>query len=174
MTFDFKNLDAETRKLMFDEINDARTQGRLYYSKRFNEEGKEAWAGLAMQASQTYNEGWLAYELEALRCFKNFEYKNTPSGGYTSAHVPDRAAETLADVEFNRYYMIALCRRAIANKKNVVVYRAKKRDDPRPESEALIGQELDPSQLIDQLRALPVRDGHPLVQPNSGLSLHLP
>ena len=105
---------------------------------------------------------------------KGLEGSRTPSGGYTIKHVPHTAAETLAEGQFNRYYILGLCRRALAEgKANVFVYRAKPVLDPRPESERLIGQSRDPSELIEQLRPVQSSLGHELLRPNSGLSVHL-
>ena len=171
MTFTFRNLEEQTRKIMVDEINEARSRGTLYYSTRFNDEGREAWPGLLMQSAQLYNEHWLSYHLDEMGCFKGFEFRAKPLGGYTTAHVPQTASETLADAEFNRYYMIALCLRTHAANGNVTVYRAKERGQARPESEALIGGVHTPGELTTALRALPAGAPHFLLKPNSGLSL---
>jgi hypothetical protein len=161
MGFTFRELDTTVRQLMVAEINNAISTGTLYYSKRFNESGIEAWSGLLLQAAQSHDEHWLAYSLEMIAAIKGYEIKAKPKGGYTQAHVPDTAAETLADAEFNRYYMCAVCRKALAEGKSfVTVYRAKFRGEPRAESQALIGSTFEPASLIEELR------------PNSGLSVH--
>jgi hypothetical protein len=173
ITFTFRNLTSDTRALMVQEINEARARGSLYYSRRFNENGQEAWPGLLLQAAQSYNEHWLAYQLEALNSFKDLEVREKPLGGYTVAHTPNTKAEILADAEFNRYYMLAVCRQALAASKPVTVYRAKLRGEPRPDSEALVGTEIAPAELIPALIAPPKGAPHFLLQPNSGLSLVL-
>jgi len=45
---------------------------------------------------------------------KDFEGANTPSGGYTIKHVPHTASQTMADGQFNRFYILGLCRKARA------------------------------------------------------------
>ena len=173
MAFAFRELNEDVRKLMVEEIKDAINVGSLYYSKRFNENGREAWPGLLLQAAQDHDEVWLAGRLEGLFTMKQKEIRAKPKGGYTHADVPFTAEETLADAEFNRYYMCAICRKAIQDgTKEVTVYRAQGRGQPRPESQALIGQTYNPAELHVEIRKKPEGKSHALVQPNSGLSIH--
>lgn len=129
---------------------------------------------LLLEAAKGHNAHWLAYQLETRGLIKELEGSRTPSGGYTIKHVPHTAAETLAEGQFNRYYVLGVCRRALTEEKtHVVVYRAKQVYAPRQESEYLIGQSRDPSDLIDQLRPRQSSLEHELLRPNSGLSVHL-
>lgn len=172
MGFTFRELDEVVRPLMVAEVKDAISTGTLYYSKRFNETGTEAWPGLLWQAAQSHDEHWLAWSLESIAAIKGYETRAKPKGGYTTAHVPDTATETLVDAEFNRYYMCAVCRKAIADGKAVVtVYRAKARGEPRAESQALLGTTFNPVDLVGELRQKPSGKAHPLLQPNSGLNI---
>ena len=88
--------------------------------------------------------------------------------------VPYDANETLADGEFNRFYITALCLKALENKNiKLVVYRAKSVSRPRPESQAKIGQVVNPQSLLNDLRSTVGIDtslGLPS-GPNSGLSI---
>lgn len=173
MPFTFRELDSEVRGLMGAEIKDAIATGSLYFSKRFNDAGRAAWSDLLLEAATSRDEHWLAYRLETIGAMEGWETRTKPGGGYTTAHVPDTAAETLADGEFNRYYMCAVCRKAIAaGGPAVTVYRAKERANPRAGSEALIGTTFDPAELVVELRQQPSGAPHPLLQPNSGLSVH--
>ena len=170
--FAFRNLIPAIRARMIAEIRGADAESRLYRSKRFEPVGEQGWMDLLIQAATDQNEHWLAHQAEQLGFFKDEEIKRKPKGGYTIAFVPHTASETLSDCEFNRYYMIAVCHEALDCKKGTVtVYRAKQRGEPRPESEALIGTTYEPAALIVELRKLPSRDMHPLLQPNSGLSV---
>jgi hypothetical protein len=168
MPFAFRELDQPLRALMVSEINRAITAGTLYLSKRFNDAGRARWPDLLREAARDHDEHWLAYQLEANLAFKGYETRAKPKGGYTVAHVPDTAAVTLADGEFNRSYMCAVCQKAIAAGTRVAVYRAKRGATTRPGSDALIGTTYDPATLLAELRTNP---GHPLTQPNSGLSI---
>jgi len=174
MPFNFRDLDASTRSFMVEEVDAATRDGNLYFSKRFTDAGKAAWPTLLREASQAHTEHWLAYQIEARDLMTGLEGSRTPSGGYTIKHVPHTAAETLAEGQFNRYYILGLCRRAATeNKAEVVVYRAKEVLQPRPESEALVGTRLNASDLIAQLRPVQSSLNHALLKPNSGLSVHL-
>jgi len=174
MPFTFRNLDEQTRRFMVEEIEAATRTDNLYFSKRFNSAGTASWPALLLEAARDHNEHWLAYQLETRGLMKGMEGSRTPSGGYTVKHVPDTAAETIAEGQFNRYYILGLCRRALAEgKAQVFVYRAKEVRDPRSESERLVGSSYNPSELIEQIRPRQSSLGHELLNPNSGLSIHL-
>ncbi|MFZ0321604.1 MAG: hypothetical protein WAL56_20940 [Candidatus Sulfotelmatobacter sp.] len=104
------------------------------------------------------------------------EQRRKPKGGYTTAAVPVTAADTLAEGEFNRFYARGLCRRAkVEGGSELKVHRAKEVENPRTQSEALIGSTLDPEKLLLDLResigvepALGLPPG-----PNSGLSVKI-
>jgi hypothetical protein len=79
MIFAFRNLHAQTRQHMVNEINAARDRSTLYHSTRFNDQGRAAWHGLLVEAAGTYDEHWLAYHLDEMGCFKGFEYRAKPN-----------------------------------------------------------------------------------------------
>jgi hypothetical protein len=87
------------------------------------------------------------------------------------------AHEMLAEGEFNRFYIRAICLRAIEDGvPEVIVYRAKPVEHARAESEQKIGKGVAPEALLRDLRAHPGIDtalGLPQ-GPNSGLSVYLP
>ena len=173
MPFTFRNLDEQTRRFMVEELEAATQNDNLYFSKRFNSAGTASWSALLFEAARDHNEHWLAYQLEARGLMVGVEGSRTPLGGYTVKHVPDTAAETMAEGQFNRYYVLGVCRRAIAEGiTQVIVYRAKEVRNPRPESERLIGGSYNPSELIKQIRPRQLSLGHELLKPNSGLSVY--
>jgi len=103
---------------------------------------------------------------------KHLETRAKPKGGYTVAHVPDTAAETLAEGQFNRFYIAAICRRAIEDGHlSVHVYRAKQSDSPRSESVALEGTARDAASLLADVRSKDLSLKCDLLKPNSGLSV---
>ncbi len=173
--FVFNNLDEKTRAYMVAAIDQAEKTSNIYFSKRFNALGNQKWVSLLREAALSHNEHWLAFQIEALMLMNGFEGSSTPSGGYTTKHIPDTASETLSEGQFNRFYIIGLCVRAKSEGKDkVIVYRAKNRKDPRPESEALIGTAYPVEQLISELQDVKSSLKNPLIQPNSGLSIKLP
>jgi hypothetical protein len=170
--FKYKKLDERTRVLMCEEINAAEESNNLYFSTRFNENGRLIWVDLLRKAAQEHDEHWLAYQLEILGAMKNLETKAIPKGGYTIAHVPNRAMETFADGQFNRFYMAAICRRALEDgMSSVVIYRAKQRIEPRSESQLLEGNSRVAEVLLQELRSKDLSLKCDLLKPNSGLSI---
>ena len=87
------------------------------------------------------------------------------------------AHEMLAEGEFNRFYIRALCARAIEDGlSGVIVFRAKAVQNARSASEQMLGQTMPAAALLSDLRNSPGVDtalGLP-PGPNSGLSVRLP
>ena len=173
--FNFLNLDDKTRDCMLEAISEAEVSGNIYYSKRFNDAGKEQWLPLLKDAAKEHNEHWLAYQLEANALMKDFEDARRPLGGYTIKHVPDTAAETMAEGQFNRFYILGLCKRAkLEGISQLEIYRAKEVSSPRPESQALIGKSISIDDAEAQLLKTSASFKSSLVKPNSGISVKLP
>ena len=159
---------------MTNEINWAIENNQLYYSKRFLENMREKWQSLFIEAAKSHAEHWLAFQIEDNLMLKGFEIAKKPKGGYTTKHVPETASETLSSGQFNRYYIIGLCQRALAEgNKFVEIYRAKESTNSRFESESLVGKKIDATKLITELRNLESSLRSDLLKPNSGLSVRL-
>jgi len=175
MSFNFHNLDhEEIRQIIHDEINYDIENKVVYYSKRFNENGQKNYLELLFNHTRTGSEQTLAEDLKSMNCFKEKEDRIT-KGRTISASVPANAHLVFAEGEFNRFYIRAVCIKALKENKNVIVYRARSSENPREESELLIGKSVDPSKLLKDLRtnigidtALGLPHG-----PNSGLSVKL-
>ena len=105
------------------------------------------------------------------------EQRRARNGGYTSVRVPVTAPDTLAEGEFNRFYIRGVCRHALeSNIGAVEVYRAKAVMQPRSDSQTKIGAMIPAQSLLNDLRvnigvdtALGLPPG-----PNSGLSVKIP
>jgi hypothetical protein len=177
MSLNYQNLDSPTRTHMIAELHADAAAGQLYISSRLNETGAANWAALLGEAISTHDDAWLATEIRKRGLLKSHEERRKPTGGTTLAQIPSNAHETLAEGEFNRFYVRGLCLRAIREKiTQVMAYRARHSDHPRPESEAIVGKSFAPSALLNDLRtsagvepALGLPPG-----PNSGLSVRLP
>jgi len=170
--FKFNKLDERTRVLMCEEIDVAEKTNNIYSSTRFNDIGRENWVVLLKKAAQEHDEHWLAYQLELIDAMKELEIKSTPKGDYTIAYVLHSSTETLADGQFNRFYMAAICRRALEESKtHVTVYRAKQRSNPRSKSRELEGTSLDANDLLNELRVTNLSFNCNVAQPNSGFSI---
>jgi hypothetical protein len=171
------NLDERTRTLMLSEVEHDVQNNKLYISPYLSGQGQHDFLNLLQAAIQSGNDETLMQDLEQQRRIARTSNRRKPSGGFTIANVPTNAAETLAESEFNRYYIRALCRRAIEdNQPFVIVYRAKPVRNPRPQSEEAIETTLDPAQLLEDLRAHPGQVTELGVPggPNSGISVRLP
>lgn len=173
MAFQFNDLDDETRHLMLAELDLDEATG-LYGGPRLNAAGAAAWPGLLRDAMVRGNEASLVADLgQPGGPYLNLKELN-PSTGALTKDVPVNAAATLGQGEFNRFYMRALCLRAISEDRILKIYRARHSDKPSPSSENKIGLSVDPSELLDDLRANKgAATVHGLGLPNSGLSVEL-
>jgi hypothetical protein len=177
MALSLANLDERTRSFMLEEIESDASSGKLYISPRLNAREQQEYLRLLREAAANHDDSWLANQLRMGGLMKTEEERRKPKGGYTTVQVPVTAPETLAEGEFNRFYIRGLCLRAIGDGiPELVVYRAKQVSSPRRESEALIGARIPPDRLLQDIRTHPGVDtalGLP-PGPNSGLSVHLP
>lgn len=173
MKFYFENMDDQTRKLMLDEIKCDISSNQLYNSKYFNDIGELLYPDLLQQSVTKGDEQTLAAALKANSCFKTQVERRTKSG-VTLVKVPETANVTIAQGEFNRIYIRALCVRAIANRQQLKIYRARHSDNPRMESEMMIGKTIDANKLLNDLREnIGVETALGIPGINSGLTVKL-
>lgn len=177
MALHYENLDKRTRQFMLKEVDLDISRGMLYISPRLNEQGIQNYPSLLRDTIQNNSDERLAHELRYRGYLKSHEERRKPKGGSTIAQVPVTASDTLAEGEFNRFYVRGLCTRAIEEgKTEVEVYRGKVVTQPRPESEAMIGKKIPAKALLEDLRRSPGVEpalGLP-PGPNSGLTIRLP
>lgn len=173
MAFQFNDLDDETRRLMLAELDLDETTG-LYEGPRLSAAGAAAWPGLLREAMATGSDASLVAVLGAPGGpYLNLKEVN-PSTGAPTKDVPVNAAATLGEGEFNRFYMRALCRRAIDEGRGLRIYRARHAVEPSKSSEKKLNEPVDPAELLDDLRANKGANTiHGLGRPNSGLSVEL-
>jgi hypothetical protein len=171
---DLVNLDDVTREHMRAEAERDLAEGTIYLSDRLTATGAAEWPDLLLEAIDAGNADRLTATLNRNGRLNSHEIY-IRKGVARSRSVPVTAAETLAEGEYNRFYIRGVCARALAEGAEIEVYRAKSVMRPRPESAARIGVRLDPSALLEDLRAhthidsaLGVPSG-----PNSGLSIRL-
>lgn len=171
------NLDERIRERMLDEVEHDLRNGTLYVSPRLSNTGQQNYVTLLKEAIRSHDDAWLGEQLGRLGRLRPTEQRRKPKGGYTVARVPVTAPASIAESEFNRFYMRGLCRVAIEDGvPEVIVYRAKRVARPRPTSQERIGTHVGVRALLDDLRAHPgvetalgIPPGH-----NSGLSVRLP
>lgn len=146
----------------------------VYLSSYLTDDGKAKWPSYLREAADTGTDDSLAHRLNAERCFRDKVERRKPKGGFTMAAVPHTAAQTLAESQFNMYFMRALARRALDEGRALVVYRAKEVANPRPESERMIGTTLDAAEVLQVLRdTLGVEPAINIPLPNTGVTVSL-
>lgn len=151
MKFKFENLDNKTRELMILEINLDINKGELYLSKRFNENGNKLYAQLLLLAASSGDEESLAISLKQNNCFAEKEARNSKNG-ISYVKIPETANRTLAESEFNRFYIRGLALKALASGQTLTIYRARYSENPRIESEMIIGKQISADKLLIDLR----------------------
>ena len=175
MGLHYFHLDADTRANMLTEIDHDISARVLYISDRLSPRGAASYPHLIKEAASSGTDDSLS---QAIRPLLNSHQKpRRMRGGRVATPVmPINAHETLAEGEFNRFYMRALCLRALgAGETTVEVYRAKHVGRPRPDSRAKVGLRIDAQRVLELLRAKPSVDtalGLP-PGPSSGLSVKL-
>lgn len=177
MGLNLTHLDQETRKLMLKEVESDIERGELYISRRLNERGRVDYPLLLKEATLKYDDTWLADSLRSKGLLKSSEQKRKPKGGYTVTKVPVNAPERLAEGEFNRFYIRAVCLRAIKEGlPKVEIYKAKSTHDTRQEAEALIGTKVSAEILLENIKASLSLNEALGLPPNSSqyLSVRLP
>lgn len=177
MSLNLVNLDQTTREKMLIEIEDDINNDKLYLSARLSSIGKNQYPSLLKDAAENHDDAWLASQLRLNRRMNETEQRRNRSRGFKTVNVPVNAPDTLAEGEFNRFYIRGLCLRAIEqNINHLIIYRAKVVSNPRAESEAKINSQIDPNNLLSDLRTnigIDTALGLP-AGPNSGLSVKLP
>lgn len=165
--FHFLNLDSETRKLMLSEIQNDIEQEKLYISQRLNETGQERYESYLIESITTGDEEMLENMLDIHTHFNSTYLRQDKT-----VKMPSNASKLLSQSEFNRYYIRALCLRAINEDHNSVeIYRARESSWTRPESEAKIGTFIGAQELLDDLRTSIGTEPKLFPGINSGLSV---
>jgi hypothetical protein len=176
MGLTYEQLDDETRRLMLEELDLDLRDDAVYMSQRLRPGRERTYLALLRAALISEDDDWLAAQLERQELLEQTELRRTPSGDVTVAQVPSDAEQLLAEGEFNRYYVRALCRRVREEPGHVLeIYRARQVARPRPESEARLRHEVSAEVLLADLRTGTRVDaalGVPM-GPNSGLSVRM-
>lgn len=154
MGLNYTELTLDIRNLMLDELDRDVAANKLLESAWFTDVGRADWENLIKTAIQTGNDDSLAAELRLAGRLKIRAERRKPTGGLTTYRLPPQAADIIAEGEFNRYYVRAICRQVIKEGcLKIQVYRAKEVAVPRPESEQKIGNTFDASVVLDDLRS---------------------
>lgn len=174
MPLHYENLDPRTRTYALAELERDEERGIQHLPERLRPTATDEYRRRLNEAIRYYDDRWLEERVADL--LVDFEVRHTPSGGVTTAKVPEMAPRQLAEGDFNRYYMRGVALRAIDENRQVVeVYRARLSVEPRPESAELEGKRLDAAAVLAYLRGEESSDPSvtALGRPGSGMSVRL-
>lgn len=175
MALTLRNLDEQTRAAMLEEVELDINNGKLYISDRLNALGKQRYPELLIENIKKGDDLTLANALKQ-GLFNSTYQRKKPKGGFSNVTMPSNAPDMLAEGEFNRFYIRGLCKRAVETGNGQLrVYRSRFSQNPRPESERKIGQIVNASELLSDMRNNVGTETYFGVPngPNSGLSVEL-
>ena len=173
MALNLLNLNDIIRKLMLHEVEYDAQRGNTFLTPRLNRTGQITYLAKLKHAIESQDAAWLAEQLHGY--FDSIEFRNSKKGTIAS-DVPNNANETIAESEFNRFYMRALCLFAVEKEiKHLIVCRAKHAGSTKPTARVKVGSSIAPQKLLNDLRdnvGRKTRLG--LGEPSSSLSVRLP
>jgi hypothetical protein len=105
----YANLDQTTRQYMLEEIAYDVGNADVYEGRRLTDRGRAQWLPILNQACSLHDDDWLAAQQKIQGLIKTMEIRHV-RGKVIEATVPITAAETLAEGEFNRFYIRGVCR----------------------------------------------------------------
>ncbi len=174
--FDWKDLNERIRQLMLEEVDADSKSNCLYYSSKLSAQGRVDYLPLLRDTVLSGDETTFATALNEAGRLNSRQEPRFSNGTFSVPRMSSNAAEVLAEGEFNRFYIRAVCLRAIElNQETVIIYRASLANEPRWESEQLIGRQISASALLKDLRQIIGRTRtFKIPEPGSGLSVCLP
>ncbi|HXS35321.1 MAG TPA: hypothetical protein VN721_01360 [Flavipsychrobacter sp.] len=139
------DLNNEIRELMLNEILFDVSRKTFFYSPKFNNNGRNIYLSCLKEACAAGDEETLWASLESSDTFNKYEA--------FGKRVDAREARNFSQNEFNKYYIRALCVKAIElNKQKLEVYRAVPAKGKSPKVDLMIGSLLEPDKLLKDLR----------------------
>jgi hypothetical protein len=146
--FNFINLDDDIRQLMLAEIQMDIDNNNLFISTRLNEKGRLYYQEYLMTSVTSGDEESFEKLLDIVDHFNPTFLRQEKV-----VRMPSNASTLVCQSEFCRFYIRALCLKAISNSVDTVeIYRARESSYVRPDSEAKIGTFLYAKDLLEDLR----------------------
>lgn len=141
------HLDTTTRMYMKEEILSDRMHKLVYLDHWLNIKGRKEFAALLTQAAQQYDDSWLA---EKLAQEDRLHSRSWSQKG--QIFLTKEISIQMAETAFNRYYIRALCYRALLENQEVVFpYKAKQHIDPLIEQQLQI-KPYPSKQMLKEMR----------------------
>lgn len=152
MSLLLENLDATTREFMLKEVNFDIQTDKVFISDKLNQTGREKYTELLISSITNGNDVTFSKSLQYGCLDKIYQYINT-KGTLKTITMPANTAESIAESEFNRYYIRGLCRRTINDgKMSVQIYRASLTKHTKQKAEEKVGQVANAATLLFDLR----------------------
>lgn len=168
-------IDETVRRIMDEEYQRDKSKDHLYFSPRLTDVGMQEYPNVLHNAIINGNNESFAQDLRAKNLMKSKEKRVNPLGGVFEYRVPISAPENLAEGEFQRYYLRAICRKAIDEGYHKIRIITDKAMETIPDEEkAKIGKIVDIQDLLDDLRQNPyINSRFGIPSPESGLGIEI-
>ena len=148
------DLNADVCHIMADEVQYDVDNGSMFLSTRLNPSERLNYVRLLRAATLSGSVQWFARELENSGYLLKKELRRKPNGGLIMVRLPLDAAETIAETEFKRFYIRALCICTIVNENRqaLVLYDTRIIASTLPSVPTWVGKRMRPDLLLAILR----------------------
>lgn len=169
--FEFEDLTPDTRSRMLQELERDLNARTIFYDSRLTEKGWTAYLRVLMTALESGTPESLSEALLTNSLLNPTETRDVGQGRLVQAKVSKIAHRNIGEAEFNRYYMRAICLKAIEQGNDEVeVFRARPSTNPRPDT----ADRMNPKELLEHLRTTNISVPGSFPGPNSGRSVRIP
>jgi hypothetical protein len=169
--FEFEDLTSDIRTRMLQELARDIEQKQIFYDSRLVENGRNLYLQILAQALEHDTPESFSEEILKNSLLNPTEMREISEGRTVQAKVSKIAHRNIGEAEFNRYYMRAICLKAIEQGiEEVEVYRARASANPRPDA----ADRKNAKDLLEHLRTTNISVPGSFPGPNSGRSVRIP
>jgi hypothetical protein len=152
MALNLENLSTDIRNFMDEELQYDIDNQNLSISSRLNKHGKSNYVSMMKKAIKRGSDGTLANDILVNHFLRDVEEIRSGDHAVVSK-IPGNANILIAETEFNKYYVRALCRKAIKDERiKLEIYIAKEVLIEKSSIEKMLRNEVFPYSLIKKLR----------------------
>lgn len=156
---------------MLQELERDLSERAIFYDSRLTEKGRTVYLRVLMAALESGTPESFSEAILANSLLNPTETRDVGEGRVVQAKVSKIAHRNIGEAEFNRYYMRAICLKAIdQNADEVEVYRARPSTNPRPDA----ADSKNARELLEHLRTTDISVPGSFPGPNSGRSVRIP
>jgi DNA repair protein RadC len=169
--FEFEDLTADTRTRMLQELARDVEQKQIFYDARLVESSRTLYLRLLADALEQGSPESFSEAILKNSLLNPTEMREIGEGRRVQAKVSKIAHRNIGEAEFNRYYMRAICLKAIEQSiEELAVYRARASANPRPDA----ADRKNAKDLLEHLRTTNISVLGSFPGPNSGRSVRIP